>query len=53
MGKRRKSREHSLKILYRRDITREDIEKIIKSYWKENNINSGITDFSEQLVNTC
>ena len=50
MGKRRKSREHSLKILYRRDITREDIDKIIKSYWKENNINSGMTDFSEQLA---
>tara|TARA_Y100000031_G_C7997370_1_gene282007 strand:- start:37 stop:456 length:420 start_codon:yes stop_codon:yes gene_type:complete len=50
MGKRRKSREHALKILYRRDITKEDIDEIIKSYWVENNINSGITDFSEQLA---
>ena len=50
MGKRRKSREHTLKILYRRDITKEDIDKIIKNYWVENKINSGITDFSEQLA---
>lgn len=50
MGKRRKSREHTLKILYRRDITNEDIDKIIKSYWEENKINSGITEFSEQLA---
>ena len=50
MSKRRKSREHTLKILYRRDITKEDINEIIKSYWKENNINSSITDFSEQLA---
>lgn len=50
MGKRRKSREHTLKILYRRDITKEDIDKIIKSYWEENKINSGITGFSEQLA---
>ncbi len=50
MGKRRKSREHALKILYRKDITKEDIEKIIKSYWKENKINSVITEFSEQLA---
>ena len=50
MTKRRKSREHTLKILYRRDITKEDINEIIKSYWKENNINSSITDFSEQLA---
>lgn len=50
MGKRRKSREHALKILYRRDITNEDIDEIIKNYWEENNINSGITGFSELLV---
>lgn len=50
MSKRRKSREHTLKILYRQDITNEDIEKILKSYWEENNINSGITDFSERLA---
>ena len=50
MSKRRKSREHTLKILYRRDITKEDINEIIKSYWKENNINSSITEFSEQLA---
>ena len=50
MGKRRKSRQHTLKILYRRDITNEDIDKIIKSYWEENKINSGITEFSEQLA---
>lgn len=50
MTKRRKSREHTLKILYRRDITKEDINEIIKSYWKENNINSSITEFSEQLA---
>ncbi|MDP6625745.1 MAG: transcription antitermination factor NusB, partial [Nitrospinota bacterium] len=28
----------------------EDINEIIKSYWKENNINSSITEFSEQLA---
>lgn len=50
MGKRRQSREHTLKILYRRDITKEDIDKIIKSYWMENKINSEITGFSEQLA---
>tara|TARA_B100000315_G_scaffold210427_1_gene206682 strand:- start:2253 stop:2669 length:417 start_codon:yes stop_codon:yes gene_type:complete len=50
MSKRRKSREHTLKILYRRDITNEDINEVIKNYWKENNINSAITVFSEQLA---
>lgn len=50
MGKRRKSREHTLKILYRRDITKENIDEIIKCYWKENKINSQITSFSEQLA---
>lgn len=50
MGKRRKSREHALKILYRRDITNEDVNEIIRCYWEENKINSDIKDFSEQLV---
>lgn len=50
MSKRRKSREHTLKILYRRDITNENIDEIIKNYWKENNINSRITEFSEELA---
>lgn len=50
MSKRRQSREHTLKILYRQDITHEDIDETIEHYWEENNINSGITDFSAQLA---
>lgn len=50
MGKRRKSREHALKILYRKDITKENINEIIKSYWEESKVNSDIKGFSIQLA---
>ncbi len=50
MGKRRKSREHALKILYREDITKENIEELVKCYWEENNVSSGIRDFSVLLT---
>lgn len=50
MGKRRKSREHVLKIFYREDITKENINDIIKSYWQENKVSSEIRDFSAKLA---
>ena len=50
MSRRRKSREHALKILYQRDFTKENIGDILKDYWKENNISPAVKDFSEQLA---
>ncbi len=50
MSRRRKSREHVLKILFQRDFTKDIIGDIIKHYWKENNISPQVKDFSEKLA---
>ena len=34
MGKRTKARECAFQMLYQWDMTREDIERVIESYWK-------------------
>jgi len=50
MSKRRKSREHVLKILYSRDITKEKIDDILKCYWEGKEIDPRVKDFSIQLT---
>ena len=50
MSKRRKSREHVLKILYSRDITKEKINDILKGYWEGKETDSRVKDFSIQLT---
>ena len=50
MSKRRKSREHVLRILYSRDITKEKISNILKCYWEGKETDARVKDFSIQLA---
>lgn len=50
MSKRRKSREHVLKILYSRDITKEKINDVLKCYWEGKETDPRVKDFSIQLT---
>jgi len=50
VSKRRKSREHVLKILYSRDITKEKINDVLKCYWEGKETDPLVKDFSIQLT---
>lgn len=47
---RRKGREAVLSILYQWDITKEDIEKILKEFWRENPYSPDIVKFASVIV---
>ncbi|HUU49804.1 MAG TPA: transcription antitermination factor NusB [Nitrospinota bacterium] len=50
MGKRRRSREEALKIIYQYEIAREDIEEILRRYWTYNSLSDDIVSFATDLV---
>ena len=50
MGKRRRAREEALKIIYQYDLSREDIEEILQSYWSHNSLSGDIVSFADEIV---
>ncbi len=50
MGKRRKSRELTLQLLYQYEIRKEPPEKLLKQFWEEKSkLNKDIRAFSEEI----
>lgn len=48
--RRRKAREHALKILYMSELRQEDIEKLITEYFHINKTPEDIKEFAEKVV---
>lgn len=53
MGKRRQSRELAVQFLYQTDITgRENWQKELEYFWKEQDTSPDIKEFSNRIINT-
>jgi len=50
MGRRRRSRETALKLLYALDITRADVQEVLRAPWTETMMPEAIRDFTTTLV---
>jgi N utilization substance protein B len=51
MGRRRKAREETLRILFRLEFENKQIEKTLDQYWKNKKASEGIKEYSTWLVN--
>ncbi len=51
MGRRRKAREETLRILFRLEFENEQIEKTLSQYWKSKKASEEIKEYSTRLVN--
>ncbi|MFQ5903602.1 MAG: transcription antitermination factor NusB [Candidatus Binatia bacterium] len=50
MGRRRQSRENSLKLLYQIDISKNDLEEAIQGYYEQNSLPTEVRAFTRRLV---
>ena len=50
MGTRRKAREYALQMLFQWDITRDVIDVVAASFWRNNEEPAVVMDFANQLV---
>lgn len=50
MGKRRKSREFALQVLYQLEITKQDAIKTLAQFWENFSPGEGRNEFGEQIV---
>ncbi len=51
MGRRRKAREDTLRILFRLEFENKQIEKTLDQYWKSKKVSEEIKEYSTWLVN--
>ncbi len=51
MGRRRKAREETLRILFRLEFENKQIEKTLNQYWKNKKVSKEIKEYSTWLVN--
>ena len=51
MRKRSQAREYALKILYQIDITKEDCQGVLDSFWEDLKIEKAIKEFANIIVN--
>ena len=50
MGKRRRAREFALQVLYQLDIRKERAEEVLHQFWKENDVEKEVQNFTNILV---
>ena len=50
MGKRRRAREFALQVLYQLDIRKERAEEVLHQFWKENDAEKEVQNFTNILV---
>ena len=50
MGKRRRAREFALQVLYQLDIRKERAEEVLHQFWKENDDEKEVQNFTNILV---
>jgi len=50
MGKRRRAREFALQVLYQLDIRKEGLKEVLPEFWKENDAEKEVQNFTNILV---